>query len=193
MIHEKTINFNEKINVNGREIPLWTIGFTPIEQKTKTLVVDCYVEDSPSIVFAVNKLDQSAYVYAGAITGDIHDSGDLGICYRSSYSIAKELVSEMIQSGVVSAIPEDKVFIPLEECVRQKAYTKETILNFLRKISDGDGIDILSNIDNGINGLFILSEYDVYSSQQEKTIEPLKESEIKKTIKKEVSYPEIPF
>lgn len=193
MIHEKIINFNEKMNVNGREIPLWTIGFSPIDQKTKTLVVDCYVEDSPSIIFAINKFDQSTYLYAGAITGDIHDSGDLGICYRSSYSIAKELVSEIIQSGVVSAIPEDKVFIPLEECVREGAYSKETILNFLRKISDGDGIDIFSNIDNGNNGLFTLSEYEVFSPQQEKMIEPLKENEIKKKIKKEASCPEIPF
>lgn len=193
MTSEKTINLNDKMNVNGREIPLWTIGFTPIDQKTKTLVVDCYVEDSPSIVFAINKFDQSAYLYAGAITGDIHDSGDLGICYRSSYSIAKELVGEIIQSGVVSAIPEDKVFIPLEECVREKAHSKETILNVLRKLSDSGGIDIFSNIDNGNNGLFILSEYDVYSPQQEKIIEPLKETEIRKKIKKEASCPEIPF
>lgn len=193
MIYENTINLNDKININGRNIPLWTVGFTPTDQKTKTLVEDCYVEDSQSIVFAINKFDQSVYLYAGAITGDIDENSDLGVSYKSSYFIAKELVSEIIESGVVSAIPDDKVFIPIKECVREGFYKKETISDVLSKLSDGGGVDIFSNIDNGNNGLFILSEYESCSPQQKNIIEPLKEIEIKKSIKKETTFPEIPF
>lgn len=193
MSYDGAINLSDKMNINGRDIPLWTIGFTPIDQKTETLVADCYVEDSLSIVFAINKFDQSVYLYAGAITGDIDESGDLGASYRSSYSIAKELVSEIIEAGVVSAIPDDKVFIPLKECVRESFYKKEVILDVLKRLSDGGGVDIFSNVDNGNNGLFILSEYEACSPQQENIIEPLKETESKKSTKTEAPSPEIPF
>lgn len=193
MNYEKKINFSEKINVNGINIPLWTIGFTPIDQKTKTLVIDCYVEDSPSIVFAINKFDQSVYLYAGAITGDIDDSGDLGARYRSSYSIAKELVGDIIETGVVSATPDDKVFIPLKECVREGIYQKETISNVLRNLSENGGIDMFSNIDNGNNSLFILSKYEAYSPQQENMIEPLRENKHDKSVINTKQTPEIPF
>lgn len=148
------INFNEKIETQDGTQPLWALGTIDIGTNP-VFHIDGYFEDHIQQIFAINKDDQSVYVYKNLIGGHKcteldEESGMVDEGFKGGRRVALERMQFLINSGKsLIHCPENAselrqnycipVFLPLEEVEEE---VREMLMDTLMK--DG-GISLLKS------------------------------------------------
>jgi len=154
------IDFNEKIETPAGVLPLWTIGAHHGEPNT-TFFIDTNIQDNTNVIFAINKADQSVYVFPEALCGGIvntidHKTGEDFDYFETSDARVETAIRSIIDTGKFET-SSDSIFGKDGKRCFVLATTGDVGMYTMEILQEDGGINMLTNSQK--KGLTVFADY----------------------------------